>query len=87
MADTKHTSGPWLVADRTHVYTAGLQLVAVVQHSRGSEADARLIAAAPDLLAALQAMCDEQNEMQGHVSCATYDKAYAAIAKATGSAS
>lgn len=84
MSDTKHTSGPWLVADRTHVYTAGLQLVAVVQHSRESEADARLIAAAPCLLAALQAIAEGCSFPEDDVQRAVRDRARSAIAKATG---
>ena len=47
-------------------------------------ANARLIAAAPDLLAALQGICNEQDERQGYASHEAYDKARAAIAKATG---
>ena len=34
------------------------------------------------LLAALKAICDEQDERQGYASCKAYDKARAAIAKA-----
>lgn len=48
--------------------------------------DARLMEAAPDLLDALKAICDEQDERQGYASCKAYDKARAAIAKAEGGA-
>ena len=49
-------------------------------------ANARLIAAAPELLEALKAICDEQDANEGYAAPATYDAARAAIAKATGEA-
>jgi hypothetical protein len=49
-----------------------------------SEANARLIAAAPDLLEALEAFLNEADE--GHVSVDTDKAARAAIAKAKGGA-
>jgi hypothetical protein len=48
--------------------------------------DMQLIEAAPDLLEALQSFIAEQDEHQGLVTVETYDKARAAIAKATGEA-
>lgn len=45
-------------------------------------ANARLIAAAPDLLEALQAICEEMDGQQGYATLEVYDKARAAIAKA-----
>jgi hypothetical protein len=56
-----HTPGPWKVADRFHVWTAdkvGCEVAAVCVENLDddglgqADADARLIAAAPDLLAA-----------------------------------
>ena len=45
------------------------------------EATAHLTAQRDELLAALKAICDEQDERQGYASCEAYDKARAAIAK------
>ena len=83
-----HTPGPWTAIDRSHVYTEGLQLVAVAQHGRSVEANARLIAAAPELLEALQAIVERVNGGSSYRMGADVDGlARAAIAKATGSAS
>jgi hypothetical protein len=57
-----HTPGPWKVADRFHVWTAdkvGCEVAAVCVENLDddglgqADADARLIAAAPELLAVL----------------------------------
>lgn len=99
----KHTPGPWFVAE------AGLFKVASITHSTGIyademssdesiQADARLIAAAPDLLEALQGLLNVVNDSRGvagyHLNGDTaewdefyeVDAARAAITKATGSA-
>lgn len=71
---SKHTPGPWFAQDTrlvggqvavvgpNHDRKAGEQGEMVVAHVNGRSgeqgANARLIAAAPDLLAALQAACD-----------------------------
>jgi hypothetical protein len=84
--NTKHTPGPWkCVPDAWIVADNG----AVILTSQGmEEADARLIAAAPDLLAALQAMFDRIGDGGYFPSCGKTisDQARAAIAKATGAA-
>jgi hypothetical protein len=76
---SKHTPGPWKL-DRNSV------LIPIAPYEwadayGGSEANARLIAAAPDLLEALQDLCDTLGE------CGMTEKARAAITKAEGEAS
>jgi hypothetical protein len=74
---------------------AGGKVIALVVHSSNRftaesdpsiDANARLIAAAPDLLEALKKLCDMADD--GDVACwvAEWDKARAAITKATGAA-
>jgi hypothetical protein len=82
----KHTPGPWSLdsdAGQVHIVAAGAAIARVMaMRSDGcGEANARLIAAAPDLLEALQAVIDH-----GSMTGADWasDKARAAIAKATG---
>ena len=94
--EAKHEPGPWTVspkepfredeggcvainADEWH------ELAIVFLHSDGGpegEANARLIAAAPDLLAALVELTDIEGPLPGNVEW--YHRARAAIAKATG---
>jgi hypothetical protein len=86
-----HTPGPWKFALFEHApneafvqWRAGY---AEVHGSRaGREANARLIAAAPDLLAALQALVDlddgDSPALWAHSG--DFERARAAIAKATG---
>lgn len=51
----QHTPGPWHLNGRTTIETEDLFIAsAYYQTSDGGEANARLIAAAPDLLQALQ---------------------------------
>lgn len=63
------TPGPWSVHESGHIYDEALRLVAVVQHSIGAEDRARLIAAAPDLLAEVEReyteLADHRNEWPG----------------------
>lgn len=88
----KHTRGPWTVQPSGHITKDG-QLIAAVKLTdmgEAGDANARLIAAAPELLAALQ-------EIATHTRRSTLDPseivptgaatiARAAIAKATGGA-
>jgi hypothetical protein len=86
----QHTPGPWKVRKSPHgrrylcvqigkdeAYTT-LEL---------EPADARLIAAAPDLLAALEAIFGSNGEGQLVITDGIADKARAAVAKAMGAAS
>jgi len=91
--DTTHTPGPWKMV-RTPTYW-GLRdsltgrLLAMVPHKKNSDANARLIAAAPDLLTALQVVVADwtaQFERNGHLAPAWCQQARAAIAIATGQA-
>lgn len=84
----QHTPGPWdrgRASGCTQIYGADGTLVAHVEPHAGNS---RLIAAAPDLLAALQGLCIEY-ELPDSESPRRklWLAANAAIAKATGSAS
>lgn len=92
-----HTIGPWRVMQATSqesdamriIYSADLERVAVIPDvefaaQREAIADARLIAAAPDLLAALQMALDAS--LHGIDDHSWEDAAIAAIARATGEA-
>jgi len=88
---TKHTPGPWST-DGDHIFGPVYLLADIVSADtiEEAEANARLIAAAPDLLAALEHCCavmadcvmfperDDENR--------AYSQARAAISKATGDA-
>ena len=99
MSAAKHTPGPWLIEGRTiyslmhHGWNRGVEVLknrfwASCYHDRSvtdeeAEANARLIAAAPELLEALQMFLDDYESSEGDAqSCARV--ARAAIAKATG---
>ena len=100
MSAEKHTPGPWLIQGNTvyalmhHVWRKGVELFKnrfSVQLSFDSscskeeiEATKQLIAAAPDLLDALQSIIEDIDSEFG-TDC-DYNKARAAIAKATGGA-
>lgn len=90
MADTKYTPGPWkATARRVSKPETEDRLALDVQINGGNrddnKANARLIAAAPDMLAVLQAFVAEQESHQGLASVTTYADAVRAITKATGS--
>lgn len=96
--ETKHTPGPWAASkieteDRWPIIAENNGLIAYVtgQNEQGDEANARLIAAAPDLLAAL-IDCNEQlkqfidsgGEEKDDEAESAYQFAFFAIAKAKG---
>ncbi len=96
MSETKHTSGPWEVGvhpanDRLHIVRPvlfGSKVVVLPECEGGhvalkNSADARLIAAAPELLDVLMAMRETVYEQPVGVWFYAID---AAIAKATGAA-
>ena len=77
MSNSKHTPGPWLRLGRSIGVGAG-EIATVWELEGKAIANARLIAAAPDLLDALVMMLD------AYEIPAVRDRARAAIAKATG---
>jgi hypothetical protein len=88
--ETKHTPGPWSVAigDGCFVVETNDAFIRFVIHGsnqEGDEANARLIAAAPDLLDALCMVLDDPDALDGRPL--TYECVRAAIAKATGETS
>ena len=93
-----HTPGPWVTSDEgnnTLILADGKYIASVWHYDNGPEggnlmpnidADATLISAAPDLLAALR---DLVSQVQGYQECNgdkgfAFTDAQAAIAKATG---
>lgn len=101
MSATRHTPGPWHVVKGLGIGRAATIAEVVVGNGQAlkvkayhdldedfdAEADANLIAAAPDLLAALEVVVRDwtaQFERSGHLAPAWCQQARAAIAKATG---
>ena len=97
-----HTPGPWHLSDETNPLitndSGSVDVAQVFMYSEGTVgslrpnayADARLLAAAPELLDAMREMLHqfadhEQYDEDGH-DTAAINKARAAIAKATGEA-
>lgn len=105
---SKHTPGPWVVgqpnkgpvagtvpvhtADYMESYRSGQLVCSVYGTAAFSDANARLIAASPDMLTALQSVLplleasylDHEGTDNGEVVFAGLEAARAAIAKATG---
>ena len=86
---SKHTPGPWAIrqdpkAGPLYNWNVGIdgRPQYWIQVAVCSEHDARLIAAAPDLLEALRSITDAADEKR--VTAKHYEIARAAIAKATG---
>ena len=98
---TKHTPGPWTTYNpstaqlyyslRITSETDGHDVAALIPNGKNAErweANARLIAAAPDLLAALDEMLGDAETMNApYRNDAICERARAAIAKATGETS
>ncbi len=87
---SKHTPGPWSVGNyifHASAYSEGVRPVHAKKRgliaSAKREADARLIAAAPELLEALET-CEAFLLSAGLASSDAYSEVCAAIAKATG---
>jgi hypothetical protein len=77
----KHTPGPWEVHPLAPLAVHQPEYECWIPQSK---ADARLIAAAPELLEALQAIVNSAAANQAAVIYPLIDDARAAIAKATG---
>jgi hypothetical protein len=95
---TQHTQGPWSVTDGHYPSFKEISgpsfKISVVMWAtdlteddyRKRDADLHLIAAAPDLLKALNAMLTHMGMDEDEWNKPTFDQARAAIAKATGAA-
>lgn len=91
---TQHTPGPWRYCKTNGSPTHGEHVIAGAKPGYLAEvrdcgsgdvgANARLIAAAPELLAALQAIVSSCGVRIDDPRVLHFDAAYAAIAKATG---
>ena len=91
MTDTKQTPGPWHEGSHRSVESQSGTICEVYSHMGIEEADAnqKLIAAAPDLLASLREalkIIDAYRRVSGGDGDITAMNARAAIAKATGGA-
>ena len=85
----KHTPGPWEARGYSifEPHKTAMTIAVATQHEPNVKANARLIAAAPELLEALQAFVEWAEcvkEFAGAAPIATLADARAAIAKATG---
>lgn len=90
---SKHTPGPWVSIRYldSRFYELGsneFHARLAFTHGEGDtdEANMRLIAAAPDLLEALENLADYIDERAGDNECRPLENARAAIAKAKGEA-
>ena len=102
MKNTQHTPGPWVIADDPTSEGVWIdhpdlksgeddEICRCLDSTLSGEeclANARLIAAAPELLAALKGMCDAYAGTgecsSANVCLSRYDKALATVAKAEG---
>ena len=85
-AAAQHTPGPWYLNPRGWVVQSTGDIVTRIECSNNKEADARLIAAAPDLLAALYLIATDPSAIYSGTNAHIGDIARSAIAKATGGA-
>ena len=88
---TQHTPGPWVAVELPTAIAIKSHMGNVANIQRGSmreqqQANARLIAAAPDLLEALKSLADYVDERAGDNECRPLEIARAAIAKDEGKA-
>ena len=79
---TQHTQGPWTVDNQYIHGPDGIRFLAVAGDGAG-QANARLIASAPDLLAALYSIATEPSAIYSGANAHIGNIARAAIAKAT----
>ena len=81
-APRQHTPGPWTVDNQYIHGPDGIRFLAVAGDVAG-QANARLIASAPDLLAALYSIATDPSAIYSGANAHIGDIARAAIAKAT----
>lgn len=80
MSDLKHTRGPWTATTLGNVMAGGTYIAHTdVGNDKTNAANARLIAAAPDLLRAIERLLDSEDCDLDQIK-----EAKAAISKATG---
>lgn len=87
-----HTPGPWIAdgelikRDCAALGNTNVKIAKVSQRNLNTDGNARLIAAAPELLEALREYVErhEADSETSPIGCPEYDKAIAAIAKAEG---
>lgn len=84
-APRQHTPGPWTVDNQYIHGPDGIRFLAVAGDGAG-QANARLIASAPDLLAALYSIATDPSAIYSGANAHIGDIARAAIAKAKGGA-
>lgn len=63
----KHTKGPWTILDSKLVHSNGYRIAELLSERDHGKANAALIAAAPEMLEALERLCDEP-ECPDHIS-------------------
>lgn len=91
MSGAAHTPGPWSFdgpPDNHIIWSGQSERVAFMAHSNGSyperdTANARLIAAAPELLEALEAICAMQSQHYGDATASHLSLARLSVASRT----
>ena len=91
--NTPHTPGPWNISNSASpahspqfgIYAEGERNNLAIVYNDNAEANARLIAAAPDLLAALKDLLDYEDDRPGKGTrgAEVYRAAVSAVTKAT----
>ena len=91
MTQGKHTPGPWQYTPTntehvSHIIRAsdGFGVATATPQGRATARNARLIAAAPDMLEALKSLVSANNSTDGMAMRKAWDNARAVIARATG---
>lgn len=93
MSNSKHTPGPWVIKDGILKSENGYHLYSLEERpglGHAAEANARLIAAAPELLESLEGLLNQAKQCfalttsEESQKVLAMDAARAAIAKATG---
>ena len=90
MNNTLHTPAPWQVSPYGNITSKSLTVARVEQmpgnYESEKQANARLIAAAPDLLAILNEVCMQHDMGLNKIEASLYDIAKTALRKAKGEA-
>jgi hypothetical protein len=90
MKNTPHTPGPWQVSPYGNITSKSLTVAKVEQmpgnYEFEKQANANLIAAAPDLLAILNEVCMQHDMGLNKIEASLYDIAKTTLRKAKGEA-